>query len=613
MKTFFTLSVCVLSFISSNGQVQPKLNTMAELADTIQHIVHKRHIPGLMLSIVTKDSVLFSGGFGYADVRNRRAVNGKTLFRMGSITKSFVAIAILKLAAQGKLNFNDRLKDLAPEVPFTNNWEHTHPVRLINLLEHTTGFDDFKFNKMYTLERRNYNSKEMMLQQKASMTCRWKPSERYTYSNVNYVILGYIIRKLSGKEYDQYLKESILNPLEMQASNFNTWSRYPDIDTREYSSSSGQLKEVPSVTLLPGAAAALWSSADDMSLFLQSLLRADSRLLSEKNLELFERPSSSIAARAGLTSGYALGNEDFGTMRGHDGTLGTCKSSLRYNRQLGYGFVFSSNANGSGSIENLINDYMNNRYSRLKIPEPAALPLNKKEMNQYLGYYQKADPRFDQLAFTDRLLLLKVDIKNDTLQYHILGRTHQLIQIAPLVFMDKGATQAEIVFATNGQGKKIMVVNKHYTEKISGAKAFSWALLLILAFSFAAASVFPGLYAIGYILIRKRKPKSLHLFILPMTSVVLLSLGIYAFMQVYNNSYLLFQLGVPSLTAITIFLGFTLFGICALLNVLLLVKNLKTVKSQFKQGTLILTALSLLLITGILLTNGWIGLIFWNS
>ncbi|ACU05259.1 serine hydrolase domain-containing protein [Pedobacter heparinus] len=613
MKTFFTLLICVLSCISSSSQPRLRPNSIAQLTDSIRNIVRKRNIPGLMLGIVTKDSVLFSGGFGYADLKNKRAVNSKTLFRMGSITKSFVAIAILKLVEQGKLNLTDRLRYLAPEVPFTNNWENTYPVRLVNLLEHTTGFDDFKFNKMYTLERRQYSSEEMMLEQKASMVCRWRPSERYTYSNVNYAILGYIISKFSGTEYDQYLKESILLPLGMTVSNFNTWSRMPFLDTREYSSASGQLKEVPSVTLLPGAAASLWSSADEMNIFLQSLINLDSRLLSKKNFELMESPTSSIGATAGLMTGYALGNEDFGTNRGHDGTIGTCKSSYRYNRKLGYGFVLSSNANGLGSIETLINQYLIDKYSNTKKSEPlTSIPLNKKELRPYLGYYQKEDPRYNLLAFADRLLLLKVEIKNDTLQYNILGRTHQLIQTAPLVFRERWGTQAEIAFAINAEGKKVMIVNKHYTEKVPLSKAFSWLIMIILALVFGLYAVFSGIIAIGYILIKRQKPKSLHFFILPMLSLVLLSWGIYAFMHIYNNSYLLFKLGVPSATSISIFMGLTLFGISTLINALVLIKKLKTITSRYKQSILILTALSLLLIAGILLANGWIGLRFWK-
>lgn len=613
MRPFLILLFCLLGCINSNGQAQPKPNSLAELRDSIQSIVLKRNIPGLMLGIVTRDSVLFSGGFGYADLQNKRKVNGKTLFRMGSITKSFVAIAILKLVEQGRLNLNDRLKDLAPEVFFKNNWEDTHPVRVINLLEHTTGFDDFKFNKMYTLERRQYNSEEMVMQQKASMVCRWRPAERYTYSNVNYVILGYIISKLSGKEYGQYLKESILLPLGMHVSNFNTWSRQADLDTREYSSSSGQIKEVPSVTVMPGSAASLWSSADEMCLFLQSLIRMDDRLLSEKNIKLFEKPMSSLAAKAGLTTGYALGNEDFGIMRGHDGTLGTCKSSYRYNRQSGYGYVMSSNANGLGSIENLINDYLSAKYPAPEKPKsPASMPLNRPEISQYLGYYQKEDPRFDMLAFTDRLMLLKLEIKNDTLQYNMFGRTHQLIQVAPLIFRNRWSTHPEIAFATNAEGKKVMIVNKHYTEKTSGLKAFSWLSLIILALIFAVLSLFRGLAAIGYLLIKRQIPQSWYLFLLPMLGVILLSWGLYEFMQVYDNSYRLFQFGMLSFASIALFAGFTLFGIGALLNAALLAKNLINITGRFKKGVLVLTALSLLLIAGILCANGWMGVILWQ-
>ncbi len=613
MKTYLLLLIFLLSSIISNAQQPGKINSIQELADSIGRIAHKRSIPGLMVSIATRDSVLFSGGFGYADLKNKRAVNSRTLFRLGSITKSFVAIAILKLVEQGKLDLNDRLRDLAPDVPFTNAWETSNPVRIVNLLENTTGFDDFKFNKMYSLDRKQYDSKEMMLQQKASMICRWRPSERYTYCNVNYAILGYIIRKITGKEYDQYLTENILMPLGMGLSNFDSWSRHPDQDTREYSQASGQIKEVPSVTLLPAAAGSLWSCADDMTKFLQLFLQNGRPVLSEESLKRIELPTSSLAARAGLSSGYALGNEDFGIMRGHDGILGTCRSSFRYNRELGYGFVLSSNSNGLGNIENLINDYMS-RHGNIERPSQSikTQPLDKTQITPYLGYYQAEDPRYDLLAFTDRLLLLKVEIKNDTLQFNILGRKHQLLQIKPLVFTQPGAAQAEIAFATNADGKKVLIINKHYTEKVSAIKAFSWRISIALALIFAMLSVLLGLIALVYLLVKKKKAKSLHMFILPMTGVAALIWGALAFMKIKNDGYRLFQLGTPSFISISIFIGFTLFGICALLNVAMVFRRLKAVPNLFVKGILVVTAFSLLLIAYILFVSGWIGLVTWK-
>ena len=195
----------------------------------------------------------------------------------------FVSLAIMKLVEEGKLNLDDELKTIAPEVPFQNKWEITNPVRVVHLLEHTSAFDDIKLNRMYSLDTNENTGIDMMLVQKNSMVCRWKPGERFAYSNPNYSVLGYIIEKITGKPYDQYLTENILTPLGMRNSNFNLRSKFPEKDVKEYIVKNGQTIAVKSVTLLSGPQGALWSSAEDMVIFLQLFLRNGSPFLPRKN------------------------------------------------------------------------------------------------------------------------------------------------------------------------------------------------------------------------------------------------------------------------------------------------------------------------------------------
>ena len=217
--TSIALALLFITLTSSGQQTRPN-ESLNDLVDSINSLIQTEHIVGLTLGIATQDSVIFSGGFGYADLENKIPVEENTLFRMGSITKMFVSLGISRLVEEGKLHFNDELKKIAPDVPFQNEWEHTHPVRVIHLLEHTSGFDDVKLNAMYSLSSKENHGVDMMLVHKNSMICRWRPGERTAYSNPNYAILGYIIEKLSGKAYDQYLTEIILDPLGMTNSNF---------------------------------------------------------------------------------------------------------------------------------------------------------------------------------------------------------------------------------------------------------------------------------------------------------------------------------------------------------------------------------------------------------
>jgi CubicO group peptidase (beta-lactamase class C family) len=141
LHLLFCTSISVGCFSQQTTPIDP----INSLTDSIAKIVRQEHIVGLMLGITTKDSTLFSGGFGCADWVNGRKVDAGTLFRMGSITKLFVSLGIQKLVSEGKLRLTDELRRIAPEIPFHNPWESRHPLLIIHLLEHTSGFDDVKF------------------------------------------------------------------------------------------------------------------------------------------------------------------------------------------------------------------------------------------------------------------------------------------------------------------------------------------------------------------------------------------------------------------------------------------------------------------------------------
>src|SRR5690606_34310887 len=94
------------------------------------------------IALVNEEGPYWVAGWGKANLATGEAADQDTLFRIGSIPKMFVALAVLQLQEEGKLSLDDKLRDLAPEIEFENPWEDTHPVRLVHLLEHTTGWDD---------------------------------------------------------------------------------------------------------------------------------------------------------------------------------------------------------------------------------------------------------------------------------------------------------------------------------------------------------------------------------------------------------------------------------------------------------------------------------------
>jgi len=123
MKNTFLILILFSFATVSFAQKIESITSIKQLTDSIEAIMKQENITGLMLGITTKDSVIFSGGFGYADLETKRNADKSTLFRMGSITKMFVSLGIMKLVNEGKLKLDDELKKIAPEVPFQNKWE----------------------------------------------------------------------------------------------------------------------------------------------------------------------------------------------------------------------------------------------------------------------------------------------------------------------------------------------------------------------------------------------------------------------------------------------------------------------------------------------------------
>src|SRR5882762_9365758 len=127
----------------------PHPKTLEELQKAMKDVLEKERVPGAGVALVANGQLLWCGGIGKADRATGREMTCDTEFRVGSISKTFVALALLKLQQEGKLDLNTKLKDVVPEVIVNNQWDATNPVRVANLLEHTAGFDDMSLSEVY--------------------------------------------------------------------------------------------------------------------------------------------------------------------------------------------------------------------------------------------------------------------------------------------------------------------------------------------------------------------------------------------------------------------------------------------------------------------------------
>ena len=168
--------------------------------------MRKQQIPGISLVILRNGRIALLRSYGLANVEHRVRVKPETVFQSGSIGKQFTAAAIMILVQDGKISLDDRLAKFFPDVPAT--WSK---ITVRHLLNHTSGLGDYP--PEIELQR-NYTEEELFDAFKRT-PLQFAPETDWDYSNTGYVILGILIRKVTGKFYGDFLQERIFRPLGM--------------------------------------------------------------------------------------------------------------------------------------------------------------------------------------------------------------------------------------------------------------------------------------------------------------------------------------------------------------------------------------------------------------
>src|SRR5262245_48510781 len=207
--------------LSAQAANDPTPKSVEEFRLAVQKVLSDTGVPGAGIALVRTSGVEWAGGVGLADRDAKTPVTADTHFRAGSISKTFVAMALVQLAEDGDVYLDTPVSELAPKVRIENRWQTTDPVRVIHLLEHTAGFDDMHFNEMYNLaDPADLSLEDVLKLNPRSRIVRWRPGTRMSYSNPGYTVAAYVLEQLTGKPYDEVIKREIFDPVGMKTSSF---------------------------------------------------------------------------------------------------------------------------------------------------------------------------------------------------------------------------------------------------------------------------------------------------------------------------------------------------------------------------------------------------------
>lgn len=610
-RHLFLVITLLFSRYIGYGQTKPE----ALLTD-LKSLIKEKHIPGLMVSIVTKDSILFSDGIGFADLEKHEKVTGNHLFRVGSISKSFTALALYKLTNGKSINLNKSIREIDLDIPFHNPWESEYPVTIAQLLEHTAGFDNFHLHAMYNVKDSLVpEAIEMVKSHKNSLVSRWQPGTRKAYSNSGYVVAGHLVEKISKRPFTHYLTKEVLQPLGMFHSGFYFKEPKNKLLARGYNYRGGKYAQVPFYSIQGSAAGEFCTSANEISKYLQFLLGRegcllDSIIFDKSAFDRLENSKTSIAAKAGLPGGYGLGNysvwKNGNRFYGHSGGIDGFSSRYVYSREANLGVAVAMNREGNANeIVNLILDHYLPK-DQVK-PERIVLSIPDSLKKRYEGYYRFESPKNELLSFSDRMLA-GVDLqfaKDSIVVNGILGKYKATLFYAGnhLFYRDKEGIES-VAFLSDEEGNPVLWFNENYTVKESRMKR------IFLNFVVWISMVLPFVFLLTgsvWMLIQvfKKSKKSLHNHLILWSACFCYFLVIVAFALAMGNRV---ESGNLNFNSILLFISSLAIIPLTILSIWVCFKI--TVKG-FPKWYFILNTSAISVVTLFFLDNGFIGLRLW--
>ncbi|MBD2744943.1 serine hydrolase domain-containing protein [Coleofasciculus sp. FACHB-1120] len=433
----------------------------------------KTHVPGAVISVVKDGKLFFAKGYGYANLEKKIPVEAdKTLFRVASLSKLFTATAAMQLYERGQLDLN---ADVNQYVDFELENPYSEPVTAARMMMHTDGTTVRRIGLAARTEAEMQPLGDYLADHMPPIVS--PPGELYSYSSHSTALLGYVVEKISGTPFAEYIDKNILQPLEMRRSTFlqPLPPTLADNLAVGYQHQSGNFKPVPFLYLNIAPAAAMSTTATDMANFMIAHLLRDryenSRILEEDTMRLMHKTHFAHHPKLPGT-GYSFRErlENNIRMIGHLGSLRGYSSSLTLMPDQNIGIFIASNS-FSGIHGKLLSQLLDHYFP---VPDKPVLlkplALTDEQLDRFTGTYR--DMEYPRATFLKPSAMFKhINIKkgdNGTLVIQTPGlfflsnpQDIKLIPVGPQLFQranddaltafgeaieDKGSNQIKFAF-----------------------------------------------------------------------------------------------------------------------------------------------------------------------
>ncbi len=451
--TFLTACLLLLLTSSSANSVAAVENPLTQ---QLERIKQQTGIGAVAYALVENNNIVATGGIGQYGHNNALPVTETSLFRIGSITKTFTSLAVMRLVEQGKLQLDEAIKRYASDIPLHNPWPET-PVTLAMLLEHTAGLQDL------TKEEFDYPT-PLSLQAALNIKpearqLRWPPGYHYGYSNLGAGYVGRVIEIVTNEDYDDWFEREILATLGMQDSRLR-WTK--ELDQNLVTGYDTDLTtKIPYWHTLFRPFGGLNTTAKDMAKFL--LLFTGERdtnknTVSAHAIKRMETPETSLAAKAGLKTGYGLGirNTYFNGHKiyGHGGDADGYLAEFAYSKESQRAYFVVINAFRHDILDDFTKLLNNWIIEQLPVVQDTILPasvkpLSGKKRQTLAGKYREVAIRFPFQKNAPAEILRINNVDNELFRCTSTVKTNKCIKILPVteaLYRIEGESHASMAF-----------------------------------------------------------------------------------------------------------------------------------------------------------------------
>ena len=624
--TAFVLLLFIFNGLKSFSQEaynEKETKNLTELKISIQKILEETKTPGAGVALVSGDETIWLEGFGKADIENNIDVDENTMFRLGSVSKMYVALAILKLQEEGRLSLKDKIKDLIPEIEFNNPWEDKYPIRIENLLEHTTGWDYWHFAELGSDDPKPKTLKEALDFYPKARISKFIPGTRLQYSNVGTSVAAYIVEKVSGLTFEDYIDKYFFKPMGMENMTF--------LQTEQYKKSSAKLYEngikLNYLNVLYRPSAALNGSPKDMIKMIKFFINRgkinNNQLLSDSSLKRMERSESmSVLSKYELFKWCGLANfpnyfNGF-IYHGHGGSVPGGNADFAYLPEYNMGYAVMING-GEKNVVSKIADLIKYFQTKDLIQKPVEIDHKKYKLTiDPSGYYTIIYPKLELIGFLDRIKSIqKVWIKNDTVYVKRLLDGNSTTKYIPAGNNEFRSINSKLIdFALINDPLDGNIIYCHaYLKKISPFWACS---LLFMFYSFfiilISTAIFGLIWTLVYLFGKKKSKTALWICLWPLITdffIFVVALSILLTAQTRSDYFKLF--GTANIISVLILICSIGYVLASVWSVFYIFRNRYEKMSKFFYFHSVLAAILNLIFALYFFSNGLIGIPTWIS